>query len=62
MPLIESSIRAIAEAKRPNSADPFDGANMVKRFEQHVGDYVSMFGEAVDDVVDLSKRDNEILK
>lgn len=54
----DSPVRAIAEAKRPNSADDFDADKAVERFDKNVGFYADMFGSAVDLMVEASRKDN----
>ena len=58
----ESGLRAIAEVRRPNSADPFDEDEMIARFERNRSAYFGMFTGAVDGLVELSKKDNPRLK
>lgn len=58
----ESGLRAIAEVRRPNSADLFDEDKMIERFKRNRSAYFTMFTDAVDGLVDLSRKDNPRLK
>jgi len=46
-----SPIRAIAECRRPNSVDTFDGEESVARYKRNAKAYVAMFGGAVNGLV-----------
>ena len=54
-----SPVRAMAEAKRPNSADEIDAHGAISRFEQNVDFYGGMFGDAVNLMVETSRKDND---
>ena len=56
----DSPLRAIAEAKRPNSADDFNVENAIERFENNVDFYADMFGSAVNLMVETSRKDNDL--
>ena len=54
-----SPMRALAEVKRPNSADKFDADALIARFDQNVDYYADMFGKTVNKMVETSRKNND---